>query len=70
MGFHDFVDTVKKVTGLSDKPKVSNAEYVRRMTICKACPNYFKPLTQCLLCGCVMPEKSKYVEDHCDIKKW
>lgn len=70
MGFFDLIDTVKKATGTSDKPQVTEPTRLARLGVCRKCPNYFSPLDQCLLCGCVLSQKTKYVEERCKIKKW
>lgn len=41
-----------------------------RMEICKSCPHYRSWAHQCRLCGCLMPFKVKFKDQHCPIKKW
>jgi hypothetical protein len=41
-----------------------------RLEICKACPEFLKPTSQCKKCGCFMPLKTKLAEAVCPINKW
>ena len=41
-----------------------------RLSICKECPFYLKPTSQCSKCGCVMPLKTKLEAAACPEGKW
>ena len=41
-----------------------------RLSICQACPFYFKPTTQCKKCGCIMKVKTTLSNAACPIDKW
>jgi len=41
-----------------------------RLSLCTACPEFFKSTKQCKKCGCFMPLKAKLKEAKCPIGKW
>ena len=45
-----------------------NAE--RRYEVCKECPKFVKLSTQCKICLCFMPIKTKLNMTECPIGKW
>ena len=45
-----------------------NAE--RRYEVCKECPKFVKLSTQCKICLCFMPIKSKLNMTECPMGKW
>lgn len=69
-GFAQLVETVKMATGTSNEPQVSEAVRLSRLNLCRSCNHRFPPLDQCLLCGCVVSQKTKYVDRKCDAGKW
>jgi hypothetical protein len=40
------------------------------MAICEQCPHYNKKTTQCGICGCFMPLKTKLPHAECPLGKW
>ena len=42
----------------------------KRMSICKACPEYIRLTHQCKKCGCLMDVKTKLADAVCPIGKW
>jgi hypothetical protein len=50
--------------------KVKEAEFDRRMAICRSCEFLKRPAEQCSKCGCFMKLKSKIDRAHCPIHKW
>lgn len=42
----------------------------KRYEICQACPEFFRPTTQCKQCGCFMRLKSKMENARCPLGKW
>lgn len=41
-----------------------------RMEICRACPEFLKPIQTCNVCKCVMPVKTTLNNAGCPIHKW
>jgi len=41
-----------------------------RMSICRACPEFFKASGQCKKCGCFMTAKTKFEAAKCPLGKW
>lgn len=50
--------------------RVSNDVYLKRLSICKECPEYIKTTHQCKKCGCIMTAKAKLPNAECPLKKW
>ena len=42
----------------------------RRMEVCKECPKFVKISTQCKICLCFMPIKTKLNMTECPMGKW
>jgi hypothetical protein len=42
----------------------------KRLNICKECPSFFKPTSQCIECGCRMSIKTKLPDSSCPLGKW
>ena len=42
----------------------------RRLDVCKECPKYIKLSTQCKICLCFMPLKTKLNMSECPMGKW
>jgi hypothetical protein len=43
---------------------------VQRLSTCKNCEEFVKITSQCKLCGCFLPAKTKLKNSSCPIKKW
>jgi ribosomal protein L32 len=41
-----------------------------RIAVCKTCPEFFSPTSQCKKCGCIMPVKVKFEAAKCPLDKW
>lgn len=41
-----------------------------RFSICKECPEFFKPTGQCKKCGCFMRLKVVIPNQNCPLSKW
>ena len=48
----------------------SNEESLKRLDICKSCPELIKITKQCKKCGCFMSAKTKLEFAKCPIGKW
>jgi len=42
----------------------------QRLQVCKQCPKYIKITTQCGVCKCIMPAKTKIAMATCPEGKW
>jgi hypothetical protein len=51
---------------------VSDAEYERRLTICRACPEYMPDAIKCRKCGCFLQLKARLATEdgQCPEDKW
>ena len=43
---------------------------IKRMNICRECPEFIKITNQCKKCGCVMKAKTKLLHASCPLGKW
>jgi hypothetical protein len=43
---------------------------MKRLAICKACPEYTKPLGQCAKCLCFCATKVTITTEECPLQKW
>jgi hypothetical protein len=50
--------------------KVEESMAEQRMSICRACPEFFKMSGQCKKCGCFMAAKTKFEASKCPIGQW
>jgi hypothetical protein len=41
-----------------------------RLEICKVCPKFIKPTSQCKECGCIMNLKTRLPNASCPLGKW
>jgi hypothetical protein len=53
---------VEQFDDLSDAPKVSRAEFERRIAICELCPRFLSASRKCSMCGCFMDVKASLKE--------
>ena len=53
-----------------DAPKASKELEIKRLDICKECPEFMKLTKQCKKCGCVMTGKVKLIHATCPLEKW
>lgn len=67
-----FNDMFNAGKDLINQDFVSDDEAVHRLAICEACEHYWSITTQCSLCGCIMPIKTKLMHVECpnDPPKW
>ena len=50
--------------------KVSNAEYIGRISVCNTCDSLDKDRLMCKECGCYIMKKSRMNTEECPLKKW
>ena len=63
-----FKTIIKHIKKLSSGEKASDAEYARRLGICKECE--FLEEGTCLKCGCYPEFKAAFNIQKCPMKKW
>lgn len=49
---------------------VSREVYKERLSICRSCEDYNKPLMTCKNCGCFMKLKARMTMSECPKNKW
>ena len=49
---------IEEYVNLADTPKVSEEEFLKRIAICEACPNFDDNSRRCKLCLCPMDVKA------------
>lgn len=62
---------VQTAAAVAKDPRwVDDAEYDRRMSICRECPLFDHKQVRCKKCGCKLKGKAKFKAGTCPIKKW
>ena len=59
-----------KVWAKAGHPSTTAADYIERLTACKACPHLIEKHMRCGKCGCLVEHKAKWRTTTCPISKW
>ena len=49
---------------------VSGSSRMERLATCEKCDQYIKVVKVCKECGCFLPAKTWFKEQHCPLGKW